>query len=193
MVGHISETLKEITKVAVQTTCGDFSTEEEAVAEFDRIVNSTGLFTIHTEVKGRYVNGRPNVDDENPRIDRIIIPQPKIISQGWKHGAIAVECKASGKKLGRVIAQALDYSNAVFEIKPGFHIWCEWLFIWPLEKVHGDVESIMAQNRIGWCRPNGNRTAMSFGTGSQNMIRIGADGDIQSVCSVTTGKKRGSR
>lgn len=193
MVGHISETLGEITKVAVQTTCGDFATEDEAVAEFDRIVRSTGVFSVYREVKGRYVNGRPNVDDVQPRIDRILVPRPELVAQGWNHGSIAVECKASGQKLGRVIAQALDYSNAVFEIQPGFHIWCEWLFVWPLEKVRGDVESIMAQNRIGWCRPNQSRTAMSFGTGSQNMIRIGQDGEIQSVCSVATGKKRGSR
>src|SRR5688572_3034249 len=75
MVEHIGEIASQIASVANQTTSGSFSTEEHAVAELDRIIEQSGLFRIHREVRGRYVNGRPNVEETQPRIDRILIPK----------------------------------------------------------------------------------------------------------------------
>jgi hypothetical protein len=188
----IGDIVNQSVQVATHLTCGDFDTEVKACNAFDWIIGQSELFRVYREVEGRYVGGRPSVEDKQPRIDRILVPTKEVIDAGWKHGPIAVEIKKSGVPLGRVVAQSLDYANAVFQIQPGFHIWCEWLFIFPLDPPKSDVESIMAQFRIGWCSPFLPNSELDFGTGATRGIKLASDGRVQCK-SLPQGRKRGHR
>lgn len=60
-----------------------------------------------------------------------------------------MECKKTGEKPGRPLSQAIDYTRSVFDFTHGFMIMLRWVFVWPLEKQHGALASIMAQNKVG--------------------------------------------
>ncbi|HUT13281.1 MAG TPA: hypothetical protein VMY42_22530, partial [Thermoguttaceae bacterium] len=129
-----------------------------------------------------------------PRIDRLLVPRAPLVEAGWTHGIIGVEGKTSGMKAGRAICQTLDYSRAVFTLDERYvfaRVMLEWLFVWPLDDIKGDVASIMVQNRIGHVSIN-SQGDMVFGTGGTTAIRLGRDGTVFAR-TMAAGKKAGSR
>ncbi len=120
------------------------------MAAFDAIAEQSGLFRVsYPEVKGYYTQPRLATVHSQPRIDRILFPTPEVEKLGWVHGPVGVEGKASDVKLGKVVSQIQDYGRAVFEVRAGYHIAVEWIFVWPMREVFGDIASVMAQHRIG--------------------------------------------
>lgn len=169
-----------------------FETEPEAMDAFDRAAEASGCFSkIHREVRGEYLQPRLGCDRECCRIDRILIPNAKLIGAGWPHGPIGVEGKCSGKKIGKVLAQALDYTRAIWFLPHGFEVHLRWVFLWPLDALKGDIESVMAQNRIGHVRSH-QRTPLVFACGGTCGITIYADGTVQAKA-LPMGNKAGSR
>jgi hypothetical protein len=164
-------------------TVGDFADEDAAKADFDRR---------YSEVEGCYVQPRHGTDDKAPRIDRLLIPTRALIEDGWTYGIIGVECKQSGRKLGPLISQCLDYSRAVYTLRDSkFAVMCSWIFMWPTDSVVGDLASVMDQNRIGcaiW-RPG---DTLQLKTGSCNMLWAKPN-DRPEVGKVRCGAKVGSR
>lgn len=186
----MNEALRHYEKVL---TAGEFATEEEAWTSFDDAVERfPEVFALHREVRGYYVQPRLLTSGgDTPRIGRILTPRRKLLDAGWTHGPIGVECKTSGKKLGPVIAQAQDYSRAVFCLPHGYNVMLEWIFIWPMEQSTGDIASTMAQHRIG--HVCGNRWApLRFGVAGQTAINVGWDGEVVAK-ELKMGRKRGSR
>jgi len=171
-------------------TNGVFEDECQAWAHFDQIVERCDAFRMYKEVRGEYLQPRPYTGDRAARIDRMLIPTQKAIEAGWLHGAIGVECKKSGTKVGPVISQAMDYSRCVWELDSGFLIVLRWVFIWPMENPHRELESIMAQNRIGYVMAW--RNELTFGCGGTNGIVIREDGSA-TIKKLPMGNKRGSR
>jgi hypothetical protein len=131
-----------------QLTCGHWETERESAEAFDDLITRTGRFTIHREVKGQYQHLRPGQEERHARIDRILIPDPSLHRYGWTVGPVGVELKRSGVKIGKPVAQLLDYTRAIWEVD--YH-WVTplWYFLWPLHQQGGPIESILAQNRCG--------------------------------------------
>lgn len=176
-------------------TSGTYDDEPAACRELDAILEQLDLFIPYPEVRGYYVAPRLGQNLCTPRIDRILVPKPRLIQAGWEYGPIGIECKRSGLKLGPVIAQLLDYSRAVWEIKRGYWIMPEWLLLWRLDQIGGPVESIMAQNRIGWMTTmwNGGLILRS----GQTLARLGLAGDITIGAGLNgagrNGRKAGSR
>ena len=80
-----------------------WDTEEEAAAEFDRRIKACGLFE-HTfsEVRGYYIAHRPNREDKDARIDRVLIPGSRLRDAGWGM-TIGIEIKKSGADYGRSV------------------------------------------------------------------------------------------
>lgn len=131
-------------------TSGDWTTEKESEVAFDAIVPSE-LFDVHPQVWGSLVQPRAGQQvDKQMRIDRVLVPTNRLLDLGWKFGIIGCELKRSGEKIGPAIAQAMDYSRAVWTLQPSrFRVWLDYIFIWPMPKQSGPVASICAQNRIG--------------------------------------------
>lgn len=135
-----------------QYTLGELSDEESACKAFDIAIAGDPRFSeVIPECSGRPLVSSPFDIQQGLRIDRVLMPSPALRRAGWLHGAIGVEIKASGKKLGPIVAQCVDYIHAAFEIKPGFHVPLGFVFVFPARPPMGDIESVMAQNRIGTC------------------------------------------
>lgn len=174
-------------------TSGDFESETIAWNVFDNLISRAQAFRIHSEVVGDYIHPRPLTELKKARIDRILIPLERAYSAGWTQGVIGIEGKTSGKKVGPVVAQALDYTRCVFEIEkwPGILVVPQFIFIFPMQNPYCDVESIMAQNRIGHCWIEDN-CRIVFSCGGTNGIVIEGTGDIKAK-HLPMGYKRGSR
>lgn len=130
-------------------TCGEFQTEQESAAAFDALIERSGLFYSYREVPGCLMQPRLRCKEQGVRIDRILVPLQKAVDSGWEFGDIGIELKCSGKKIGPVVAQMLDYMRSAFLLPNGRTIVLDQLFLWPFCRAAGDVESIMTQHRIG--------------------------------------------
>ena len=133
-------------------TVGPWETEEKACAAFDAAASGDTRFSrLYREVEGRPLTRSPFDHDHGLRIDRILMPSKALQDAGWLHGAIGVEIKASGTKLGPVVAQAIDYTRCAFEVQPGFFMPVGFVFIFPVQIPGADLGSVMTQNRVGSC------------------------------------------
>jgi hypothetical protein len=177
---------------ACQFTSGNWSEERDAVTELDRRLDVAGLFKVYREVGGHYTQPRYGITPATPRIDRVLVPNERLISAGWTHGIIGVECKCSGKKLGPVVAQCQDYARAVFEIGDArFAVVCRWVFIWPLDRYFGDIASTMDQNRIGGLCGN-SYALLRFKTAGVNLLEVNNNGELR-IGNARQGSRIGSR
>jgi hypothetical protein len=175
-------------------TAGTWATEIEAAAAFDSFLNQCGLWSVYREVPGTLIQPRPSQADKGMRIDRILLPTPRLLALGWTHGAIGVEIKRSGVKIGPPIAQAMDYGRTVWRLDQlgGLRLWLDWVFIWPMTKRHGPIASVLAQNRIGSASSDA-WTPLCLWSGEQNLIRIERDGTVAIGTAPANGRKAGSR
>lgn len=177
-------------------TGGEFENEPAAWEWFDAMIDRSKSFRNCKEVRGTYIQPRIDTDEKDARIDRVLIPLKPAIEAGWGDGAIGIEGKKSGTKIGKLISQAMDYTRCVWELEehhssvPGLLLMTRWVFIYPVDRIVGDIESIMAQNRIGYVRISSRMLA--FSCGGTNGITIDAGGLID-VKQLPMGRKRGSR
>ena len=175
---------------------GEWTTEVESAAAFDAAVKATGLFAnTFSEVRGYSLAPRLNREKKDLRIDRILIPGERLKKAGWTH-VIGVELKRSGsivdgrlekEKLGRPLAQAIDYTYCAWNVGI-YWMLCEYVFLWPFAKQSGVVESVMAQNRVGVVHQN--RDGLDF---HLEKTVISASPDRLWVAQPNAGGKTGSR
>jgi hypothetical protein len=189
-------TLAPPSSLVCYTTSGPWPDEPSAMIALDETLNDTGCFRVYREVWG-WQQARPGGNAEERgkrmRIDRVLVPSPKLKNAGWCYGCVGIEGKAPGKKIGPVISQCLDYSRTVWELPESGGIWvvCPWTFIWHLNEFAGDIASIMAQQRIGGAFCNSyERLVFKHAAGS--MLRVKIDGRIE-INEVKCGMKAGSR
>jgi hypothetical protein len=169
-------------------TAGEWDDERDACAALDAMIQSTGLFDIHREVRGHYMLPRTDTPNRLPRIDRVLFPSSQLIGNlGWRYGPVGVECKRSGEKLGRPVSQMMDYSRAVWDVGDGLWVNLRYVLLWPLEKQHSELASIMSQNRLGGIALNG-----TFHSGEAVLARI-VDGKMSVPIVPPHGNKNGSR
>lgn len=183
-------------KIATQiATSGTFATEPEAWAHFDYLVEMNGKFKMHKEVCGEYVQPRYGTEDKGARIDRLLLPKKAAIDEGWVQGAIAIEGKKSGHGFSKLVSQALDYSRCVWRLSegvPGLLVSTAWVFVYPVARdaIVGDWESLMEQNRVGWCMVENRRVV--FGSSATHGLVLYDDGRM-TWKPLLAGRKRGSR
>lgn len=174
---------------------GQYKNEKDALEDLDRRLSD--LFYIYREVEGYYIANRPGKERRDPRIDRILVPGPRLKAAGW-HTTIGVEAKRSGVKFGPAVAQAIDYTWGIFRCGRTY-LYPEWIFLWPASKheddIYGPIESVMLQNRIGWAFPGRSGGGMTFHVGAGHALSIGATGEFQSWPEriVGVGLKTGAR
>ena len=168
---------------------GPWQDEPASAAELDRRITESGLFDrSFPEVRGYYLTHRPNRDSKDARIDRVLIPGPKLRDAGWT-AAIGVEIKASGSKLGPALSQAIDYTYCAFNVGPHW-LHLQHIFLWPLQPQRGCVQSVMVQNCIG-ALYDAHHATLIFQLERQ-VIRLNNDGSLHVAASVA-GTKKGSR
>lgn len=167
----------------MRTTCGSYPTEVESLEEFDRIIGASGLFRVYNQVEGYYVAHRPGRELKTPRIDRILVPLPKLRQCGWPT-TFGVEAKRSGAKLGPLVAQAIDYTWGVYRCGDTY-LYPDGVFVWPVRKdgidgesIHSAIESVMAQNRIGHCFADRGDT-VEFQVGGNHVLSVSCSGKAE--------------
>lgn len=177
-----------------QFTVGSFSDENASKSDFERrLTNCSRWFKVHREVAGQSIQPKYGVDGWSGglRIDYVLQPSIELQQAGWDRGCIGIECKRSGKGIGPIVCQCLDYTRTVWKVGSGTLLMLQWVFIWPLGHVVGDIESVMAQHRIGSAGFD-NWSMLSFRVGAQHVIRIDHAG-IATVKVPLSGRKAGSR
>jgi hypothetical protein len=165
-------------------------TEEENLARFDEEVGRSGMFRVYREVEGRYLHLLPSNEVKACRIDRILSPTQKTINAGWSIGPIGIEAKAGGHKVGPPLCQAMDYRRAAFRMPGGFDVILRWVFLYPLGKMTGPIESVMAQNGLGVCFW-GHHDNLIFSADGRRVIQTYGDHDVRNM--PQSGGKLGSR
>lgn len=173
-------------------TDGDYETEPDSAAAFDDLCGRSELFHVYKEVEGCLLQPRLKCQDKGVRIDRILTPTKKLLDSGWQHGDIGVEVKCSKKKIGPVVAQALDYMRSAFFLPTnGRTIVLDQIFIWPFIKAAGDIESVMTQHRIGGVWTSQWRP-LTFNMSATTILSWNEDGTV--FCKKCVfGRKVGSR
>lgn len=169
-----------------------YETESASAAALDSALALVDLFNVYPEVPGTLIQPRPGQVDKSVRIDRILVPNQRLLDLGWRHGIIGIEVKRSGIKIGPPVAQAMDYTRASWTL-PGsrFQVILSWVFLWPEDKQHGPLASILAQNRVGTA--SGNQwTALQLNSGEHNLLRVSTDGTVR-IGTGANGTKVGSR
>jgi len=167
---------------------GDWSTEEQSAAELDRRLELCGLFDVSKEVVGSYVSYRPGRVDRGARIDRVLLPKKRLLDAGWDRD-IGIEIKRSGEKIGKPLAQAIDYMNCAWSVRNHL-VLLRNVFLWPYERQHSSIESVMLQNGIGVVY--GNRYNLITFKLEKTVIDVDLNGEIR-VSAPVCGTKVGSR
>jgi hypothetical protein len=186
---NFAEVADEVEEDRSRPSWGDWQDEVASAAEFDRRVEACGLFErVFSEVHGFYMAHRPNRQGKDARIDRVLLPGRKLRDAGWSR-VIGVELKRSGEKIGRPLAQAIDYTYCAWNVA---HYWmmAENVFLWPFPKQVRALESVMVQNAVGVVYETA-RASLVFQLDRQVII-VGTDGSLK-VQATTSGTKAGSR
>lgn len=183
-------------------TYGKYKTEDDAKADFDNLAILSGMFHIEKEVPGKLMfypkSGQFCENKSRLRIDRILYPKEKFLNAGWVYGPIGIEIKKSGVKIGKPISQLIDYRQVLFQSKTLSYtrIMPVFFFLFPVEKVHGDIASIMSQNQIGTCcikRYNGGVTWIKAHLGETYQFGVRVDKEEIEINNKLVGCKSGSR
>jgi len=179
-------------------TSGEHAYEADAEKEFDSAVEKSGLFYNEREIWGHILTDRKMIGTKRIRIDRLLIPKHCLVGLGWEHGPIGVELKRSNEKLGRPMSQVFDYQNALYMVPKLLYsrISPKMFFIFPLEKCHGEIASIMAQHWIGsaCCVRGASYEKLRFFFGEKVVLDIDLrNPENPNFMKVLTGMKYGSR
>lgn len=163
-----------------QVTSGAFATEKETELFFDSKINSD-FFVIEKEVSGRRLFDdkciKRDAKQQTVRIDRILHPTRLCYKKGWHYGAIGVELKASSMALGGIFAQVLEQRQSIFCSKflNNTRIMPSFFAIFPLDKIKGDLHSLLHTQLILACSYQKRNNAIRFSNGNFNILEIGSD------------------
>lgn len=169
-----------------------YATEAASAAALDEALAELNLFNVYAEVPGTLVQPRPGQVDKSMRIDRLLLPNDRLLGLGWRHGIVGIEIKRSDARLGPALAQAMDYTRAVWTL-PGsyFTVTAPWVFCFPFPKQHQDIASVMAQSRVGTAWAD-QWTLLGLAAGEAVLLRATHTGEIR-LGIANSGRKAGSR
>lgn len=173
-----------------------WETEQEAADEFDRRIEACGLFErSFKEVRGYYLAHRPNREEKDARIDRVLIPGGKLRDAGWGM-TIGVEIKKSGADYGHAVSQAIDYTYCNWNVG-NYWMYCERIFLWPFRLSGTALQSVMLQNGVGvvggrFSGANYSGDSLVFQL-ERNVIVVNDNHQLTECHATTSGGKLGSR
>jgi hypothetical protein len=174
-------------------TSGHYAAESLAAADLDAALERCGhLWRVYGEVPGDLLQPRPGQQVHGLKIDRLLYPRPALIAQGWDYGAVGIEIKRSGIKAGPCVAQAMDYTRALFRIPGGVQVVPSFVFVGPMLDQSGLEASMMAQQRVGTANWTG-YYALKLKCGAVNLVGVERDGTPRLGAAGLTGRKVGAR
>lgn len=135
----------------VAVTCGGWIDERAAEDDLVAFVRSTGLFGVYRQVAGRPLWTHCFQLQQDVRADVLLVPLQRVLDAGWAGGAIVIEVKRSGEKIGPGCSQLVDYLNSAWRLPQsgGVTIVPSFGFLFPAHKQHGPLASVMAHQHIG--------------------------------------------
>jgi hypothetical protein len=168
------------------------STEKENETAFDTLVEKQGWFEIHKQVKSATFD---LMHFQTPkkfyRIDRVLVPTKKLCMEGWTD-PIGVELKTTSQPLGPPLGQVFDYQHCTWNISPYYpQLGLSYIFLFPFEKQHGTVASVMSHTRTGTCC--GGRNGFTFYSGEARILSVWDTGVDIGKLAFGAGKKTGSK
>lgn len=182
-------TLTNVNGSSRNLTCGPWQTEAEAEADLVRFLQYTQAFVIYRQVIGEPLWKHHFQQFQSVRADLLLLPDQRLIACAWQSGAIVIETKRSGKKIGPGLNQAIDYTNTAFYIDGGVAVVPTFAFLFPAPKQAEAVASIMAHQHLG---------SAFFDRGSLHLycggriLSLSEGGDIR-LGRLTIGRRLGSR
>lgn len=171
-------------------TCGTWQTEAEAEADLVRFLQSTQAFVIYRQLVGEPLWKHHFQQFQSVRADLLLLPDEKLIASAWRSGAIVIETKRSGQKIGPGLNQAIDYTNTAFYIDGGVAVVPTFAFLFPAPKQAEAVASIMAHQHLGsaWF----DRGSLQLYCGESRILSLSECGEIR-VGRAAIGRRLGSR
>jgi len=159
---------------------------EDRLAAF---LEGTGLFRLFRQVMGRAL-WAPSPAAGRVRADVLVVASRRGLAAGWRAGPILFEVKRPGRAIGPGLCQLMDYLACAWRLSNGVEILPAFGFLFPAEKQHGPLASVMAQNRVGTSDlgPGG----LVCWAGEQRVVTVREDGTLR-LGAMDIGKKFGAR
>lgn len=151
-------------------------------------LEASGLWHVYRQVTGRAL-WAPCSRAGVMRADVVAVAAAQGLEAGWGAGAIVFEIKCPDRAPGPGLCQVMDYLSCTFRL-PAEEILPAFGFLFPAEKVHGPLASVLCQNRAGTARLD--RRRLTCWCGEQRVVTIGKDGTLD-VGTTNLGEKFGSR
>lgn len=173
-----------------------FPLEADSARRIDAVLNGEQqrLFKVYREVSGRRLYIPPGKDQGGtPRIDRVLVPYPPAMDLGWRWGAVGIELKRSGEKVGPAVEQSVDYQHCQFRV-PWAWVHLDLVFLFPFCKATGFQESVMARNNIGGAWIRNSRGSLVLTMRGTDILELAANGAaMREVRDVATERKFGNQ
>jgi hypothetical protein len=136
-------------------TCGEYAVEQDATQAILSIINKDH-WDVQQKASGFMLHPRVEVTGSGHlELDILLSPKRLLMEHGWRWGHVGIECKRSGKKVGPVIAQAMDYTRAAWNTPSGFLVMTRLVFVWPCDPPQNELASLMANHRVGTAKASG--------------------------------------
>jgi len=174
----------------LDVTCGDWAAESDAEDFLVQFVAATGMFRAYRQVFGEPLWKHFFQEHQAVKADVLLLPAGKLFDAGWRSGAIVVEVKRSGEKIGPGCNQLIDYTNSVFFLPSGVAVVPNFGFLFPALKQHGPLASVMAHQHLGTAAIH--RGSLNLFCGESRVLTLGQDGRID-IGKLNFGRRLGAR
>ena len=173
----------------INVTCDTFATEEAAEEWLANFLQSTRQFSVYRQVEGVPVFRHHRQEWKDVRCDILAIP---LSISTLNLGSIVFEVKRSGEKIGPPMSQMLDYLHTIFTVRNQIGLVPTMAFLFPCEKQHGAVASLMQQQHMGSARRSYKHGLQCF-CGEQRLLEFDSSGNLVYSDNLKSGRKMGSR
>lgn len=165
-------------------------TEKMAEDHLHNFLLKSRFFSVYRQVDGAPFANHHFQEAHSVRADLLLIPTAAAREIGWCGGAMVIEVKRSGEKIGPACNQLLDYMNSAFFLPGGVAVVPSFGFVFPAPKQHGPTASLMAHQHIGTAEMICDALVLSCG--ESRVIPIREDGTLD-IGRIDFGRKMGSR
>lgn len=173
-------------------TCGPWPDERAAEDALVGFLASSQLFVVYRQVVGRPLWTHCFQVPQDVRADLLLIPSSRLLDAGWDGGAIVIEVKRAGEKIGPPCSQLVDYVNSAWRLPDsgGVLIVPSFGFLFPARKQHGPLASMMAHQHIGTAELN--HDWLHCWCGESRVLSLTAAGNVR-LGRLNFGHRVGSR
>lgn len=171
-------------------TGGNWQTEHDAEEALVQFLENTNLFVVYRQVAGEPLWKHHFQEHNAVRADLLLFPSQSLIASGWRSGAVVIEVKRSGEKIGPGLNQLIDYTNSSFYIDGGVAVMPSFGFLFPAPKQAEAVASIMAHQHLGTATLEAD--TLHLYCGESRILSICADGSMR-LGKVQVGRRLGRR